>query len=109
MRRPILGHAACPLSSFSPAPVAAARGRGAAHRRRRPLPRALTLPVALALVALLLLPASRPAAADGIAPGTVSVASAPALSPPSFVLAPDVAAGPYRTPVAISGDAAAGP
>src|SRR5258708_23931142 len=107
MRRPIMGHGACPLSSFSPAPVAAARGRGAAHRRRRPLPRALTLPVALALFALLLLPASRPAAADGIAPRTVSAASAPALSPPSFVLAPDVAAVPYGTAVAISGDTAA--
>src|SRR5258708_34522564 len=107
MRRPIMGHGACPLSSFSPAPVAAARGGGAAHGRRRPLPGALTLPVALALFALLLLPASRPAAADGIAPRTVSAASAPALSPPSFVLAPDVAAVPYGTAVAISGDTAA--
>jgi hypothetical protein len=120
MRHPILGPAARPLWTLFPLSTAELLSAGRGFHRpsrvrsgtRRRL-RARSLPaLTLALVALLGAALSQPAAAagGGLAPaGSVTAAAAgtPALALPSYALAPDVAAAPYGTAVAISGDTAA--
>lgn len=112
MRHPILGPATRPLSMRFHASLAPARkGEGAARaggdrqaRALRSLP-AVSLALAALLAAALFLPAS--AVGRGLPADSAAGTGAALLLPPSFALTPDVAAAPYGTAVAISGDTAA--
>ena len=112
MRYPILGRAARPLSTRLPrfAGSIAQGGRRPAGRPRRRIHGHWPLSASsLALLALLAVALSLPTSAigGGLPAASTAAAGAPALVPPSLALTPDVAAAPFGTAVAISGDTAA--